>query len=75
MSTASRLTTKYQATVPDNVRRFLKLEAGDRVVWEIEDGVVTIRKATPFDLEYAKALESTLSEWSTKNDEEAYHGL
>lgn len=61
--------------MPDNVRRFLKLEAGDRVVWEIEDGVVTIRKATLFDLEYTQALESTLSEWSAKNDEEAYRGL
>ena len=40
-----------------------------------ENKKVMIRKATPIDFEFAKALEGTLSEWSSKNDEEAYRDL
>ena len=32
-------------------------------------------KATPIDFEFAFALEGTLSEWSSRNDEKAYGGL
>jgi hypothetical protein len=46
------------------------------VAFEInENQKVIIRKATPIDLEFAKALEGTLSEWSSENDEEAYRCL
>ncbi|MGH6912620.1 MAG: AbrB/MazE/SpoVT family DNA-binding domain-containing protein, partial [Geminicoccales bacterium] len=47
MSAVSRLTTKYQTTIPLEVRRALGLEAGDRVEFSVEGTVVTLRKATP----------------------------
>lgn len=72
---ASKLTSKYQASVPEKVRSLLGLEAGDRVIWEIENGRVTVKKAVPLDLEYVQALEKTLPEWGSKNDEEAYRDL
>ena len=72
----SKLTTKSQATIPEKIRNFLGLCPGDFVAFEVnEDQKVFIRKATPIDFEFAKALEGTLSEWSSKYDEEAYCDL
>ena len=34
-----------------------------------------IRKAEPLDLEFLSALEKTLSEWKSDNDERAYRDL
>jgi antitoxin PrlF len=72
----SKLTSKYQTTVPSSVRETLSLSKGDSIVFETgSDGAVTIRKALPLDLELARALEPLLSEWSSDEDEEAYRGL
>lgn len=72
----SKLTTKSQATIPEKIRRILNLKPGDSVAFEmIENNKVAIRKATSIDLEFAQALEGTLSEWNSKNDEEAYCDL
>lgn len=71
----SKLTRKYQATIPAGVRKTLDLHAGEIVAFEIEDGEVRLRKATPMDLEFAQALADTLSEWATREDEEAYRDL
>jgi AbrB family looped-hinge helix DNA binding protein len=75
MAQVSRLTSKYQATIPQIVRRKLNLKPGDAVVFEIENDTVTVRRATALDKEYAKALEGTLTEWLSKEDDEAYRGL
>ena len=46
----SKLTSKYQTTVPAAVREALLLDKGDSLVFEIgEDGLVTVRKAVPLD--------------------------
>ena len=72
----SKLTTKSQATIPGKIRKILGLNPGDSVVFEIDQGQkVLIRKATPIDFEFAHAVEGTLSEWFSKNDEEAYRDL
>jgi antitoxin PrlF len=72
----SKLTSKFQATIPQDVRATLKLKAGDQIIFEIiNDSKVIIKKATPKDIAYLKALESTLSEWDSKNDDEDYHDL
>ncbi|HLT64488.1 MAG TPA: type II toxin-antitoxin system PrlF family antitoxin [Pseudohongiella sp.] len=72
----SRLTSKYQATIPERVRKAMHLKAGDVVVFEIEEeGKVSLRKATPVDLAFSKALEGTLEEWMGEADEEAYRDL
>ena len=71
----SKLTSKYQATIPQEVRELLLLKKGDEVAFEIEGGQVVIRKATPLDVEYLASVESTLSEWNSENDEEAYKDL
>ncbi|MGL6016060.1 MAG: AbrB/MazE/SpoVT family DNA-binding domain-containing protein [Selenomonadaceae bacterium] len=72
----SKLTTKSQATIPGKIRKLLGLNPGDSVAFEIGQGQkVIMRKATPIDFEFAYALEGTLSEWFSKNDEEAYRDL
>jgi len=76
MQTAtSKLTRKYQATVPEVVRKKLKLNAGDVIAFEIENETIKLRKARPVDIEFGSALVPTLSEWESQNDEEAYNDL
>jgi AbrB family looped-hinge helix DNA binding protein len=71
----SRLTYKYQATIPRQVREALGLAAGDRVEFLVADGDVRVRKAPPSDGELA-ALEAALApEWGSREDDEAYAGL
>lgn len=69
----SKLTTKFQATVPLAVREILQLHAKDQIAYEIQDdNTITLRRATPLDIEYLNALGSTLTEWDSQEDEEAY---
>lgn len=72
---ASRLTRKYQATIPADVRRALRLKQGDVVHFEIDGDRVTLRRQRASDRAYLKGLESTLSEWTSAYDEEAYGDL
>jgi AbrB family looped-hinge helix DNA binding protein len=40
----SRLTSKGQVTVPEEIRRALRLRAGDRIEWRTEAGAVVVRR-------------------------------
>lgn len=71
----SKLTKKYQATVPEPVRKKLDLNAGDTIAFEIDNDEIKIRKAKPVDLAFARAIAPTLSEWESPYDEEAYGDL
>ena len=73
--TISKVTTKYQATIPREVREFLGVRQGDAVAYEIEGGEVKLRRATPFDLAYHGAVAATLTEWNSKADDHAYRDL
>jgi antitoxin PrlF len=76
MQTAiSRLTKEYQATVPEAVRSRLDLKAGDTIAFEIDNEIIKISKAQDIDIEFSSALISTLNEWNSQNDEEAYSDL
>lgn len=74
-TTTSKLTKKYQATIPEPVRRLLHLEAGDGIAFDIEDEHVYLRKSRPVDIVFAQSIEGTLSEWMSEADEEAYGDL
>lgn len=74
-TTTSKLTKKYQATIPEPVRRLLHLQAGDAIAFDIEGDAIQVRKARPIDLAFAKGLEGTLGEWASEADEKAYRGL
>jgi antitoxin PrlF len=74
-TSTSKLTTKYQATIPAPVRKILHIEAGDAIAFDIQGEEVRVRKARPLDHEFARALEGTLVEWSSAADEDAYRDL
>jgi AbrB family looped-hinge helix DNA binding protein len=75
ITTTSKLTKKYQATIPEPVRRLLNLGAGDAIAFDIENNDVHIRKARAVDFAFAQSLEDTLTEWSSTEDEDAYREL
>ena len=74
MSTAT-LSSKSQVVLPAEVRRRLGLRPGDRLVIEVEDDHVVIRKAPASDVDalaelrselwhgYARDLEGGRDEW------------
>ncbi|GBD31881.1 hypothetical protein HRbin33_00842 [bacterium HR33] len=71
-----KITAKGQTTIPKEVGEALKIEPGDLVVWELgPEGKATVRRAQRWDLEYLRALEGTLSEWTGPYDEQAYRDL
>ncbi len=71
----STMTSKYQATIPKQVRETLQLRARDSIDFTIEvDGRVWLRKAAPS--RELQALEATLApEWNSANDDAAYNNL
>ena len=75
MPQTSKLTTKFQTTIPTSVRKVLQLKACDMVGFEIDGDEVKLRRATPLDLAFMQALEGTLSEWSSKADDRAFKDL
>jgi AbrB family looped-hinge helix DNA binding protein len=75
MALVSTLTSKAQTTIPREIRERLGLRAGDRLVYEIEGATVRIRKAPSIDLGYLRAVQTTLSEWDSPEDDEAYGEL
>lgn len=76
MFAVAKITAKGQTTIPQDVRAALKVSAGDLIAWEVgADGTATVRRVQPMDIEYLRAVEGTLSEWSGAADEEAYREL
>lgn len=75
MLVTSRLTSKFQATVPTSVRKALQLKAGDLVGFEVDGSQVRLRQVTPLDIAFSEALEGTLGEWSSEADDQAFKNL
>jgi antitoxin PrlF len=75
MTLCSRLTQQFQVTIPAEVLAFLNLKKGDRVVFQIEEGRVFLRKVSPADDLELKFLQTTLIEWSSAADDEAFCDL
>lgn len=72
----SKLTSKYQATIPKEIRESLKLNAGDSILFHIgPDGTITVRRAQPVDYAYLQGLDKTLSEWTSDEDDRAYEHI
>ena len=72
---SSRITQKHQATIPTKVRKVLDLHGGDFVGFEIHNNEVIIHKVTPLDLEFARALQQTVNEWGSEEDDKLYADL
>jgi antitoxin PrlF len=68
----SKLTSKAQTTIPQPVRVALGLTVGDEIAYEIEDGVVILRKA---EKGAADDPFRTFNEWDSDADRRAYAKL
>jgi antitoxin PrlF len=75
MLATSKLTSKFQATVPANVRQALGLDTGDLVGFEVVGTQVRLLRVRPLDLAFMRAMESTLPEWSSEKDDIAFKDL
>jgi AbrB family looped-hinge helix DNA binding protein len=76
MTAIAKITAKGQTTIPQEIRAMLNVKPGDLIAWEpASNGSVQVRRITPIDLEYLRAVEGTLGEWAGAADEEAYRDL
>lgn len=72
----AKITSKGQVTIPAPIRKALRANTGDSIIWDIEtDGRIIVRRLEPIDVSYLKALSGTLSEWDSSEDNEAYRDL
>ena len=72
----AKVTSKGQVTMPKSVRELLRVNTGDRVVFDpAGNDTVVLRKAQPFDRAWHEALENTLTEWASPEDDEAFGDL
>ena len=70
-----KISSKGQITIPKKVRDSLGLRPTDLVGYEIQEDGVLLKRVEPFDLAFHKALNSTLEEWNSPEDEETFRDL
>lgn len=68
----SKLTTKAQTTLPQPVRRALRLHPGDQVRYEIEGDRVVLSKVGAANVDDPFA---TFAQWDSDEDRHAYEKL
>ena len=66
----STVSAKGQTTIPVSIRRLLHIEPGDTLVFEVEKEDVRLKKLEKIDLQWARAVESTLGEWEDEEDDD-----
>ncbi len=71
----TKLTAKGQTTIPRPVRRALKIEAGDLVVFTIDGETVTLRRAENLDSGFLRLATDRFEDWSTPEAEDAFRDL
>ena len=71
----SKVSSKGQVTLPKKIRESLGLRPGDRISYAVDNGTVSIRRLESFDAPFHAALSSTLDEWNTPEDDEAFRDL
>lgn len=69
----SKVTSKFQATIPADIRGLLGIRQGDTVAFEKKGEDIVLRKAAPLDMAYLKMVESTLTEWDSPEDNDAFN--
>ncbi len=72
----ARVTAKGQATIPKRIREAAHIREGDLLAFELDSNnqIIIKRIDSPIDAELS-AVQETLSEWSSLQDEEAWRDL
>lgn len=71
----AKVSSKGQMTIPKRIRDRLGLHEGDIVALETDGHRAVLSKVPARDMAHLKALETTLGEWLTDADEDAYRDL
>lgn len=71
----SKISTKGQTTIPAKIRNKLGFGSGDTVVYEIKDEGVLVRKVAETNDSHLSAISSTLEEWNSDEDNQAWCDL
>lgn len=72
----ARVTAKGQATIPKRIREAAHIREGDMLSFDLDSNnrIIIKRIETPANTELA-ALQETLSEWNSPQDDEAWRDL
>lgn len=70
----ARIGARGQTTIPKRVRVAADLSAGDTLAFEVKADHLIVRKMPAQDA-YLHALEHTLDEWNSPQDESAWRDL
>jgi len=72
----ARVTAKGQATIPKRIKEAAHIREGDMLAFDLDsNNRITIKRIdTTVDIELS-ALQETLSEWNSPQDEEAWRDL
>ena len=72
----ARVTAKGQATIPKRIRIAAHIREGDMLLFLLDSNnrIIIKRLDTPVDVELS-ALQQTLSEWNSPQDDEAWRDL
>jgi antitoxin PrlF len=72
MKSLQKVTSKYQTSLPKEVREKLAIQAGDYVTFEIKGNAVTLRKIENIDKNFLKLTEQNLQEWNSEEDDKNF---
>lgn len=75
MRLVTRITTKGQTTIPAEVRKRLKLKAGDSVVFSLDGRRAILSKADPLDPAFLKLQQKAFADWDAPEADEAFRDL
>ncbi|MBF0166791.1 MAG: AbrB/MazE/SpoVT family DNA-binding domain-containing protein [Alphaproteobacteria bacterium] len=71
----ARITSKGQMTIPKRIREAARLKSGDLVSLDVQNDRILMRKVKQMDEAYLRSVQSTLGEWGSPEDEEAWRDL
>jgi len=75
MMDLARVTAKGQTTIPKRIREWADVKGGDLLSFDMDGKRIIIRKIErTADIELA-AIQATMSEWNSDEDEEAWRDL
>lgn len=66
----SKASKKNQTTIPARVRKSLQIAKGDTLIWTINGDEVSIKVMKKGQVDWSKASELSLLEWTPEKDEE-----
>ena len=72
----SKITVKYQASIPKEIREKLHIKAGDFIEFDIENDQVVLKKANSnIDKNMLKLMQTNMQEWNSKEDNDQFDYL